>query len=123
MKKQALLFTSLAIFCSVGNAESQAIYSNTKLHIPHLSYNGLMYDVIMTYKPTSELIVDSAKVLQKKPSAPVVKVSSKLVFTLTDIDVSGENYRVDVGFVKGKFTSKEVGVMTYRDLICRKIKK
>ena len=116
MKKSGLLFASLALFCSVGHAESEATFSSKDniLHIPHVSYKGVMYDVFMTYKASGELVLDSATPLETMPSNPVVEVSDKLSFTLVDIDVEGgESFRADISSKDGKFSTKDVKKATH----------
>ena len=114
MKKQGLLFSSLMLFCSIGNAESEATFSDNTLHIPHVSYKGLMYNVFMTYNASGELSITSATPLETMPSNPAVKVSDKLSFTLVDIDVGGGvSFRADISSKDGKFTTKDVKKATH----------
>ena len=98
MKHSGLMFTSLALCCSVGNAANQATYEGNTLHMPHVVYKDAMYDVTMTYQAPDKLkLINATPITGAMPEIPPVKVSDKLEFTLTDISVgAGLPYRADV---------------------------
>lgn len=103
MKYPGLIFTTLALSYSVANAADTAndsTYSNGILHIPHAKFKDLMYDVKMKYLAPETLILQSAKPLQTMPDNPVVEVSDKLTFKLTDIATTELTYRADVELVE-----------------------
>lgn len=109
MKYPGLLFTSLALSCSVANAVSDSTFSGVTLHIPHVMYEDAMYDVTMTYQPPETLLLNTITPLDTAPDSPAVEVSERLRFTLKDIDVGGTSYRADVRFNEG-FTVSGIGI-------------
>ncbi len=103
MKHSGLMFTSLALCCSVGHAASEATFEGNTLHMPHVVFMKNMYDVTMTYKAPDKLLLKSATpITGGMPDNPPVKVSDKFKFSITDIALAGGgSYRADVKIVEG----------------------
>lgn len=111
MKHSGLMLTSLALCCSVANAASESTFSGNTLHIPHVMYEGAMFDVTMTYQAPDLLLLSSITPLETMPTdIPAVIVSESLKFKLVDIAVGGASYRADVKFEDGQF--KVSGIAT-----------
>ncbi len=115
MKKSGLMIASLALFSSAGYAAGhQASYAAGVLSMPHVMYMKAMYDVKMSFHAPDELRLMSATPLTTMPDNPMVKVSDKLKFKLTDIHLGGDVvYRADVSNKDGKFTAKKVMPIDY----------
>ncbi len=101
MKYSGLMLTSLALCSTVGNAADQATFSGDTLHIYHVQYLEAMYDVKMKFQAPDKLILMSADPLSNMPDNPVVKVSDKLDFKVTDINVGGTIFRADIAAADG----------------------
>ncbi len=112
MKYSGLIFTSLALSCSIATAASEATFSGNTLHIPHVMYKKAMYDVTMKFEAPNKLTLIDAKPITSVPENPAVEVSDKLGFKIIDITVGDLVYRADIAVVKGstsKFTASTVG--------------
>lgn len=113
MKYSGLMFASLALCSTVGNAASQATLNGSTLHIPHVNYMEAMYDVKLTFQPPNKLLIKSLAPISAMPDNPVVKVPEDLEFKITDIDVGGQAFRADFVFEGSSFTVDNVGLATH----------
>jgi len=100
MKHSRKLFASLALCCSIANADTEATYSENTLHIPRALYQGVMYDVKMTLQESNQLLLQTANPVTgnelQNSSYSTVQVSDDLKFTLSDILSGGQSFRADV---------------------------
>lgn len=117
MKYSGLMFASLALCSTVGNAASQATFSGNTLHIYHVQYMGQMYDVKMTFQAPNKLSLTSATPLNSMPDNPVVKVADDLKFKITDIDVGGQNFRADISSAQGAFIAENIALASHGKMI------
>ena len=108
MKLSNVLFVLLALCCSVSNAATDATYAEGTLHIPHVVYKGNVYDVEMTFQPPNTLLLSGAEMITgSQPANPAVIVSDELGFSLSEVLVGDQPYRLDVTFDEesGEFTA------------------
>ncbi len=96
MKHSGLMFTSLALCCSLANAASDSTLSGDTLHIPHVMYGGMMYDVKMKFQAPDRLLLQTATPITSMPMNPAVMVSKDLKFSLSEIAVSNKLYKANV---------------------------
>lgn len=114
MKYSGLMFASLALCSTVSNAADQATFSGDTLHIYHVQYMNKMYDVKMQFRAPDKLILVSAAELSTMPDNPVVKVSEKLKFKVTEINIGGSIYRADIASIGGQeFQATGVALATH----------
>lgn len=111
MKLSNTLFALLALCCSVSNAATEATYAENTLHIPHVVYDEKIYDVKMAVQRANALSLISAETMTGNPPAsPAVKVSKDLSFSLSEVQVGDQTYRLDVTFDEEKNEFKATGI-------------
>lgn len=96
MKHSGLMFTSLALCCSLANAASDSTLSGDTLHIPHVMYGGMMYDVKMKFQAPDKLLLQTTTPITTMPMNPAVMVSKDLKFSLSEVAVSNKLYKANV---------------------------
>jgi len=96
MKHSGLMLTSLALCCSLANAASDSTLTDETLHIPHVMYGGMMYDVKMKFQAPDKLILDSATPITSMPMNPAVMVSKDLKFSLSEIAFGSKFYKANI---------------------------
>lgn len=117
MRYSSLIFTSLALSYSVANAASDSTLTGDIVHIPHIMYDGKMYDVKMKYNAPDNLVLQTVTPLQTAPSNPAVNVSDKLKFKLIGVDVNGQAYRADIKHKDGKYTVSGIGLALHGKML------